>query len=174
MPTARGALNAAFINGILYAVGGFSSNSPVNTSEAYSPTDNSWTTKDPMPTERHHATSAVVDGKLYVMGGRIGTGITPSVNANEMYDPAQNKWMILEPMPSERSGIAAAFLVNGSSIYVFGGEKPSKTFNNNKKYDVKDTKWISELPMPTARHGLGAVSNEGRKGKRLEEGHNQD
>jgi hypothetical protein len=33
--------------------------------------------------------------------------------------------MILEPMPSERSGIAAAFLVNGSSIYVFGGEEPS-------------------------------------------------
>jgi N-acetylneuraminic acid mutarotase len=162
MPTARGALNAAFINGILYAVGGFSSNSPVNTSEAYSPTDNSWTTKEPMPTERHHAASAVVDGKLYVMGGRIGTGITPSVNANEMYDPAQNKWMILEPMPSERSGIAAASLVNGSSIYVFGGEEPSKTFNNNEKYDVKDTKWISELPMPTARHGLGAVSNEDR------------
>ena len=56
--------------------------------------------------------------------------------------------MILEPMPSERSGIAAAFLVNGTSIYVFGGEEPSKTFNNNKN-DVKDTKWISELPMPT-------------------------
>jgi hypothetical protein len=66
--------------------------------------------------------------------------------------------MILEPMPSKRGGIAAAAsLVNGSSIYVFGGELLSKTFNKNEKYDIKDNEWTTELPMPTARHGLGAV-----------------
>jgi N-acetylneuraminic acid mutarotase len=161
MPTARGALNAAFINGILYAVGGVFSNSPVNTNEAYSPTDNSWTTREPMPTPRHHAASAIANEKLYVIGGRTGSG-GPSVDANERYDPAKNKWMILESMPSKRGGIAAASLVNGSSIYVFGGEDPSKTFNKNEKYDIEDTKWIPELSMPTARHGLGAVSYEDR------------
>jgi N-acetylneuraminic acid mutarotase len=70
--------------------------------------------------------------------------------------------MILEPMPSERSGIAAASLINGSSVYVFGGEEPSKTFNNNEKYDSKTDKWMSEPPMPTARHGLRAAANEDR------------
>jgi N-acetylneuraminic acid mutarotase len=159
MPTARGALNAAFINGILYAVGGVSSNIPVNTNEAYSPTDNSWTTRKPMPTARHHAASAVADEKLYVIGGRSGLG-GGSVNANEMYDPGQNKWMIYEPMPSKRGGIAAASLVNGSNIFVFGGEERSGTFNNNERYNVKDMKWIFEPPMSTARHGLGAISHE--------------
>jgi N-acetylneuraminic acid mutarotase len=86
MPTARRALTAAFIDGILYAVGGYSSNNPLGANEAYSPTDNFWTTKEPMPTDRHHAASAVVDGKMYVMGGRTGAGIVPSVNVNEMYD----------------------------------------------------------------------------------------
>jgi N-acetylneuraminic acid mutarotase len=166
MPTARGALNAVFVDGTLYAVGGFSSNSPVNTNEAYDPSTDTWTTKEPMPTTRHHAASSVVDGKLYVIGGRTGVGIIPSVDISEAYDPVQEKWITtLEPMPSKRSGIAAAASpINGnnSSIYVFGGEEPSKTFDNNEKYDVKTNKWTIEPPMPTARHGLGAVSVEDR------------
>jgi N-acetylneuraminic acid mutarotase len=48
------------------------------------------------------------------------------------------------------------------SIYVFGGEEPSKTFNNNERYDIKANKWFIETPMPTARHGLGAVSFDNR------------
>ncbi|MDQ3854200.1 MAG: kelch repeat-containing protein, partial [Thermoproteota archaeon] len=59
-----------------------------------------------------------------------------------------------------RSGIAATSPVNGSSIYVFGGEEPSKTFNNNEKYDVESNTWTSEPPMPTARHGLAVVYAE--------------
>jgi N-acetylneuraminic acid mutarotase len=157
MPTARGALNAVFVNGTLYAVGGFSSNSPVNTNEAYDPSTDIWTAKEPMPTPRHHvASSSIFDGKLYVIGGRTETGIIPSVDISEAYDPVQDRWTTaLEPMPSKRSGIAAASVNN--SIYVFGGEEPSKTFNNNEKYDVKTNKWSIEPPMLTARHGLGAV-----------------
>ena len=44
------------------------------------------------------------------------------------------------------------------SIYVFGGEEPSKTFDNNERYDIKTNKWSIEIPIPTARHGLGAAS----------------
>jgi N-acetylneuraminic acid mutarotase len=44
-----------------------------------------------------------------------------------------------------------------NSIYVFGGEEPSKTFNNNERYDSRTNKWFVEAPMPTARHGLGAA-----------------
>jgi N-acetylneuraminic acid mutarotase len=58
-------------------------------------------------------------------------------NKYEMHDPNQNKWTTLKTMPSERSGIAAAFIVDGSNIYVFGGEEPSMTLNNNEKYDIQ-------------------------------------
>jgi N-acetylneuraminic acid mutarotase len=115
-----------------------------------------------MPTARHHAGSAVVDGKIFVIGGRI-SGSLENISVNEAYDPEQDRWITnLEAMPSKRSGIAAAAVaasaVNGSSnIYVFGGEEPSKTFNNNEKYDAKTNTWTSEPPMPTARHGLAAV-----------------
>ena len=155
MPTARGALNANFINETLYAVGG-SSDKPLPTNEAYDPSANAWTHKASMPTSRHHAASSVIDGKLYIIGGRV-SGSLDNIDVNEMYDPIQDRWVSnLESMPSKRSGIAAASI--NSSIYVFGGEEPSKTFNNNEKYDVKSNKWTTELPMPTARHGLAAVS----------------
>ncbi len=161
MPTAKGALNANFINETLYAVGG-SSDKPLPTNEAYDPSANAWTHKAPMPTARHHAASSVTDGKLYVIGGRI-SGSLDNIDINEMYDPIQDRWVSnnLESMPSKRSGIAAASINN--SIYVFGGEEPSKTFNNNEKYDVKTNEWTSEVPMPTARHGLAAVYVEDDK-----------
>jgi N-acetylneuraminic acid mutarotase len=171
MPTARGALTANFIDRTLYAVGGqsfvssSSSSSPsgiLTTNEAYDTASNTWTTKAPMITARHHAASAVVNGNLYVIGGRVeGISPTVNVNVNEVYDSEKNTWTCLAPMPSKRSGIAAANFVM-SSIYVFGGEEPSKTFNNNERYDTKTNKWFIDAPMPTARHGLGAASVEDR------------
>ena len=111
-----------------------------------------------MPTARHHAASAVVNGKLYVIGGRVvEVSSTVNVNVNEVYDPEKNVWTYLAPMPSKRSGIAATNF-DMISIYVFGGEEPSNTFNNNERYDIKTNKWFIEIPMPTARHGLGAAS----------------
>jgi N-acetylneuraminic acid mutarotase len=166
MPTARGALNVNFVNGILYAIGG-SSDRPLGSNEAYDPSSDTWISKALMPTARHHAGAAVVDGKIFVIGGRI-SGSLENISVNEAYDPEQDIWVTnLEPMPTDRSGIAAAavsvattantFSINGGNIYVFGGEEPSKTFNNNEKYDVTTNAWTSEPPMPTARHGLAAV-----------------
>jgi N-acetylneuraminic acid mutarotase len=162
MPTARGALNVDFVNGTLYAIGG-SSDRPLDSNEAYDPSSDIWTSKALMPTARHHAASAVVDGKIFVIGGRI-SGSLENISVNEAYNVEQDTWITnLEAMPSKRSGIAAAgspVNSSSSSIYVFGGEEPSKTFNSNEKYDERTNKWTSEPPMPTARHGLAAVHTE--------------
>ena len=159
MPTARGAINANFINGILYVIGGYGSSQIVDVNEAYDPLSNEWISKKSMPTPRHHAASAVIDNQLFVIGGRT-VGLYPIVNTNitERYDPKEDRWITLESMPSKRSGISAASINNTSTIYVFGGEDLTKTYNNNEKYDVKSNKWESQEPLPTARHGLSAVS----------------
>ena len=103
MPTARGAINANFVNGILYVIGGYGSSQIVDVNEAYDPLSNEWISKSSMPTPRHHAASAVIDDQLFVIGGRT-VGLYPIVNTNitERYDPIEDKWMTLESMPSER------------------------------------------------------------------------
>nr|WP_261377852.1 kelch repeat-containing protein [Candidatus Nitrosocosmicus arcticus] len=110
-----------------------------------------------MQTAREHLTSAVVNDKLYVTGGRTN-GMASNVNANEVYDPVTDKWTILEPLPTKRGGLSSTAAVVNESIYVFGGEQPTGTFNNNERFDVKSNTWTSEKSMPTARHGLAAVA----------------
>ena len=157
MPTPRGALNALFVNGTLYAIGGHHGARTLNINEAYDPITNNWTSKPSMPTGRNHAASATVDNKIYVVGGRtVGISARVNVNVNEMYDTETEKWTAVEPMPSNRSGIAAAAINN--SFFVFGGEDLIKTYGNNEEYGTQDGKWISQEPMPTSRHGLAAVS----------------
>ena len=124
---------------------------------AYNPSLDQWTEKAPMPTAREHLTSAVIDNKLYVIGGRTN-GMAFNVDANEVYDPVTDNWIKLDPMPSKRGGLSATTIALNESIYVFGGEQPSGTFNNNEKFDVVSGIWTSEVSMPTARHGLAAVA----------------
>jgi N-acetylneuraminic acid mutarotase len=131
----------------------------LNLNEAYDPKNNTWSSKAPMPTPRHHLTSAVVDGKIYAIGGRH-TGIQQvQLNNNEMYNPVNDSWTPKALVPSERSGIGSA-RSSGGSIYVFGSEicdmrynSSRMVFNNNERYEPKIDKWTVETPTPTARHG---------------------
>jgi N-acetylneuraminic acid mutarotase len=155
MPIPKGALTANFVDGILYAVGGVDESGVSDSNLAYNPNTDEWTEKTSLPTAREHLASAVVNGKLYIIGGRAG-GIGSNFDANEMYDPVKNTWTTLESMPSKRGGLTAASVYG--NIYVFGGEEPGGTFNNNEKYDPNINKWTEGIPMPTGRHGLIAAA----------------
>ena len=53
----------------------------------------------PMPTASHHPASAVVDGNIYVMGGRLTDSLV-NVDVNEKYNPVSDQWTTdLQPMP---------------------------------------------------------------------------
>jgi len=157
MPTKRGALTAQFIDGVLYAVGG-STRIAMDTNEAYNPETDSWEKKTLMLTARDHLTSAVLGGKMYVIGGR-SISLATNLGTNEVYDPATDSWTSLESMPTPRGGIAAAEI--GGSIFVFGGEQTSGTFSENEQY-IPNEGWFSHKSMPTSRHGLGAAAVDDR------------
>jgi N-acetylneuraminic acid mutarotase len=124
-----------------------------------------WTEKALMPTARHHHTSAVVDGKLYVIGGRLlGNGIKSQINEalsnfndNEMYNRLNDSWTVMEQMPTKRSGIVAAASPIDGNIYVFGGQSIDGAFNNTEKFSPEINKWTIETSMPTERLGLEAI-----------------
>jgi len=52
--------------------------------------ENSWSTMSPMPTERFSFGVAVVNGKIYVVGGAVATMSGELTAANEEYDPTTN------------------------------------------------------------------------------------
>ena len=79
-------------------------------------TENSWVTLKPLPTIRRDLGVAVVDGKIYAIGGRNDNG---RLSTNEEYDPVTDTWTTKTPMPTPRSDFGIAVVQN--KIYCIGG-----------------------------------------------------
>lgn len=154
MPTARGALAVAALNGKLHAVGGYTGDGNTGAHEVYDPATDTWTSKAPLPTPRDHHAAATLGGILYAIGGRLNRQYSQNLQVTEAYDPSTDRWTRKSDLPTARSGITAA--VVQERIYVFGGEAPAGTFRENEAYHPASNTWDSYAPMPTARHGLGS------------------
>ena len=61
----------AEVDGTIYAIGGSPDLGVVATVYAYDPAGGLWSTRTDMPTPRSMAAAAVVDGKIYVIGGGL-------------------------------------------------------------------------------------------------------
>ena len=98
-----------------------------------------WTEKADMPTPRMQLATAVVNGKIYAIGGLNGG----SRSAVEEYDPQRDIWTKKADMPTARGGIAAS-AVDGK-IYVFGGHRIAfQPLDTVQMYDPAKDKWTQE------------------------------
>jgi hypothetical protein len=71
----------------------------------YATTESYWSNGAPMPTARSEISSAVLDDKIYVIGGfEIGHSTTSIV---EVYDPVTEKWSTVTPLPQPPAPPAA-------------------------------------------------------------------
>ena len=183
MPTPRGAHAAAAVGDKIYVVGGAKIPSGMDlpdglnpggaveilgTMEMFDTGQNSWTTLKPMTLPRNHHDIAYQDGKLYVVGGTIGScfpgGWASNVSMNEVYDIATDTWSTRAPMPTARSAVGAA-VIDGR-IYVIGGEgwvdQLGGVFCTNEAYDPTRNSWVEKTPMPAARHGFAKGVLDGK------------
>ena len=84
---------------------------------AYDPVGDTYTPKANVPTSRTWATCALVNNKIYLIGGYSG-GAT---NVNEVYDPATDTWETKAPMPVSKYGVTREDPVINGKIYVTHG-----------------------------------------------------
>ena len=122
----------------------------------WDPKTDKWTEKAPMPTKRSGGAAAVLDGKIYVAGGRTReTGADFAV-----YDAKTDKWEALPPVPTQRNhlGVVAA----AGRIWVVGGRyQPSFRAEQSDKveaYDPKTRKWTTMAAMLKPRGGINVMS----------------
>jgi len=181
LPTPRGGLTATLVGNKIYAIGGAKNpeystpelrpNVPVEnvaTNEVFDIAAGTWSSAAPMLTARNHHGASAIDGKIYVVGGRIGStfiiGLSNNVSTTEVYDVAKNTWAAVPGMPTPRSGIGTAVL-NGK-MHVVGGEAYINdlvgTYRTHEAYDPKTNSWQRLPPMPTPRHGLAAAEIGGK------------
>ena len=178
LPISRQAGGVTAVNGKIYAIGGYSDANlkavdwmddvpgfweakmdQVAAVHIYDPTTDTWYEGARMITPRMFFATAVLDGKIYAIGGSavqtVSTGEkkTTVMNTVEYYDPASNGWFTGPSLPEARTN-AAATSINGK-IYLSGG-----IFSGVGPWDEEDDflvynggGWSNLADLPTGRQG---------------------
>jgi N-acetylneuraminic acid mutarotase len=170
MPTPRADLTANVVNGKIYLIGGmqYSSKSPfyveANLTEVYDLATNSWSTAAPMPLAVYGYASAVINGKIHIVGGSESPGTAGTgdfVNSNQVYDPQSNSWGLSANLPTEATFPAATVTTGFMApplLYFIGGFNADSFSNIAQVYNADTNSWTNGASMPTARAYLGVVA----------------
>jgi N-acetylneuraminic acid mutarotase len=162
MPTARSGFAIAIYQNKIYCIGGTvgDSDDPVSgftgANEVYDPVKNIWETKASMPTPRADLCASVVDGKIYLIGGKEYWEVNSfyhELNVTEVYDTATDSWTTNASMPIPAFGYASEVI--NDKIYLIGGARQFQdqlgTFTAigaNQVYDSKNDTWSSRASLP--------------------------
>lgn len=142
---------------------------------------NEWRVISQLPTQRTGFSTAVVDGKIYLIGGTLfeheqgvrradlpGIWRGPfGMSLVEVYDPETNTWQRLADMPTARAGAETA-VVDGK-IYVMAGYAGKDNRGENFKflkvvemYDPQTDTWVRKQDLSTLRmwFGTGVVAGK--------------
>ena len=135
------------LDGKIYFVGG-DNGSAKNIAERYDPLNDTWEILSPMSVARSGVASAILNGKLYAIGGS-------GLSSVEIYDPSTNTWSLGPALPhAVNSGCA---IVANENLYHIGGWLNNQNFKFVHMLDPNSNSWTRLADMPTARHGLKLV-----------------
>jgi hypothetical protein len=136
MHTGISSFQVCVLDGCIFAAGGFASGSEISFVEKVDPLAwDSWTSVAPMQHARYGYAMAVLDGHIYVAGGK-GT----AQRSVERYDAATNSWSSVADMVQARSSFGL-FVVNGRLTAV-GGD------SSTERYDAATNAWIVVFEVP--------------------------
>ncbi len=131
---------------------------------------NEWRVISELPTQRVGFATAVVDGKIYLIGGTLfehergvlrepGPGIWRGpfgMSLVEVYDPETNTWERLTDMPTRRRAVRAAVIRD--TLYAIGGSGWPPIFGAGgpylgtlEVYEPRINRWTKRADMPNPR-----------------------
>ena len=120
----------------------------------YDPSLDSWIAKEVMPIKRSGFVLAVIQNKIYVIGGSEGL--------NQVYDPVTGTWENRTSVPTPRTQLEAN-VVDGK-IYLIGGRTGGQmsTVALNEVYDPQTDTWTTKEPMryPVVQYASAVVDNK--------------
>jgi hypothetical protein len=143
MPAPRLLAATNVVEGKIYVIGGYTTENSVSTNnltQVYDPQTDLWTIKASAPLPIAGSASAVIDNKIYILGGK-----SASQGVMEVYDPANDSWAIKTATdPGYWPTAAASTDTNHPRIFFFAE-------NRTDVYDAATDSWSSGAPAPVAR-----------------------
>ena len=137
------------LNGKIYFVGGLASEEKKKIVESYDPSTNEWETLTPLLTERHAHSAAILNEKLYAIGGS-------NLSSVEIFDPHTGQWATGPALPSQVHA-AKAITINGKIYLIGGADYNQGNLNQLLELDPATNQWTQKTSMPTARQGHTVV-----------------
>ena len=127
--------------------------------QVYDPRADRWSDAAPLPRGANHVGVAVLDDKLYAIGGHLDQNRKPDALCF-VYDLRADKWTSIAPLP-DRCGAIACVAFKGR-IYAIGGavgntSRTKKSVDWHLVYDPQSDRWEKRAPMPTGRDHTGVV-----------------
>ena len=175
LPTERVIFATAVVGNKIYLIGGTlyedvkpnkAVRGPYGTStvEVYDTQTNTWQRVADMPTPRHDAKAAVVNGTIFVFGGWNGEenqALRKYPVSVEAYNPRTDTWIPKQDMPVPR--VEFDIGVIDGKIYIIGGaiRINGERINRVDVYNPATDTWVKGREMPTPREnlGVGVVGN---------------
>ncbi len=168
-PPATIGSTAATIGTVTYVFGG-SLSTYDNQLYAYDNSQSAWSLLSPSgtaPAGRIGHSAAATSDKMYVFGGRDGSGTYHDLYSYDPSNGSSGAWTQLSPSgpaPSARSGHTAVMI--GSTMYVFGGWDGTTSLNDLYAYDTVGNTWTNLTSSvtgsaPSVRNDHTAVAING-------------
>ncbi len=171
LPVERFEAPAAALDGKLYYLGGITDNCPdgaaactVADVDVYDPASGEWTAGPALPADsaRHHLAIAVLDGRLWVLGGFTGIlGIQQFLPVPATYVLDAGTWQRRADQPLAR-GAATAQAIDGRIYVAGGGTQEPDSRSELFVYDPSTDQWSARQAMPTAREHLASCTIGGK------------
>ncbi|CAB1337582.1 unnamed protein product, partial [Coregonus sp. 'balchen'] len=127
------------------------------TIEKYDLRTNTWIQVGVMNGRRLQFGVAVIDNKLYVVGGRDGLKTS---NMVECYNPFNKVWSTMPPMSTHRHGLGVTVLEG--PMYAVGGHDGWSYLNTVERWDPQARQWNYVASMSTPRSTMGVTALNGK------------
>ncbi len=150
MPTDLASGAAVTVGDSIYVIAGVGESRSV---WEFDTSDATWSRRADLLEAREHIAAAVLDGYIYVSGGRWSEDLA----SVERYDPNEDEWTSVAPMAEARAG--HAMVAVGGRLVAFGGEllDSRRALDSVEIYDTEADVWIGGPVLPTTIHGVGGA-----------------
>eukprot|EP01127_Copromyxa_protea_P009545 TRINITY_DN2261_c0_g1_i1.p1 TRINITY_DN2261_c0_g1~~TRINITY_DN2261_c0_g1_i1.p1 ORF type:complete len:525 (-),score=82.62 TRINITY_DN2261_c0_g1_i1:143-1717(-) len=185
IPPARERHTASLIGKNMFVIGGYNRSSDLyfNSVYIFDTVSLTWSkvdTRGNIPERRCGHTASVIDGKIWIFGGRVKVklgdsflddSVTQYRNDVYCYDPERSEWSRYEPIGHGPSGRAlATATVVGRKIYIFGGANSVGNRHDTSGFcdlyalDIDTMTWSevetkSTPPQPCYGHSATYIGN---------------
>lgn len=117
-----------------------------------------WEPVTPPPSDVGSSATAVLDGKVHLVGG---LGVSGAIAWHQVWDPTTDSWEQLPDAPHARDHLAWG-VVDGELVVTAGRQRSLSAFvAATDRYDPVSG-WTSGAPIPTPRGGVAAAVLNGR------------